>query len=72
MDEQYFWGRQLQQLGIAGSPLHAKNVTVDSLARALNAVLTCHSMKEKAQLIQQQMADHDGVQTAVKLLNRLK
>ncbi len=72
MDEQYFWGRQLQQLGVAGRILHAKHVNPDRLTLALHEVLQQPMFIEKAQRIGQQMSAHDGVQAAVQLLTNMQ
>lgn len=38
MDEQLFWARQLQNLGLAGAPLPAKTINAQSLAEAIKTV----------------------------------
>lgn len=38
MDEQLFWARQLQSLGLAGKPLPAKYVSTDTLAQAVQNI----------------------------------
>lgn len=68
MDEQLFWARQLQKLGLAGAPLSAKTIDAPSLAQAIQTVLTTQSMKEKSRLTSLCMQSHDGVALAVRLL----
>lgn len=70
MDEQLFWARQLQALGVAGKPLPAKSVTADALARAIAAMLSEPGYQEQARRIGRQIQTHDGVAEAVELLTR--
>ena len=68
MDEQLFWGRQLQNLGLAGKPLPAKTVTARVLANAITETLTQASRHSKAKQASLSMQAYDGVATAVELL----
>lgn len=69
MDEQLFWARQLQALGLAKNPLSAKNVTATSLAKAIRSVLDAKEMLNNAKQASQTMQSHHGVATAVHLLS---
>jgi UDP:flavonoid glycosyltransferase YjiC (YdhE family) len=69
MDEQLFWARQLQALGLAKNPLPAKNVTATSLAKAIRSVLDAKEMLNNAKQASQTMQSHNGVATAVHLLS---
>lgn len=68
MDEQLFWAKQLQALGLAGSPLPAKKVTAASLAKAIRTVLDSKLMQNNAKLAGQTMLSNDGVARAIQLL----
>jgi UDP:flavonoid glycosyltransferase YjiC (YdhE family) len=68
MDEQLFWARQLQNLGLAGDPLPAKTINAQLLAKAIQTVLNTQSMQEKSRLASLSMQSHDGVASAVRLL----
>ena len=68
MDEQLFWGRQLEHLGLAGKPLPAKRVTPKALAKALTRVLENGTYKQNAGLVSQAMLKQTGVDTAVCLI----
>ncbi len=68
MEEQLFWARQLQKLGLAGDPLSAKTINAQLLAKAIQAVLTTPSMQEKSRLASLALQSHDGVASAVRLL----
>lgn len=68
MDEQLFWARQLQKLGLAGAPLPAKTISAPSLAKTIKTVLVDKIMQEQARQAGQRMQTHDGVESAVRLL----
>lgn len=69
MDEQLFWAKQLQTLGLAGSPLPAKKVTAASLAKAIRTVLDSKVMQNNAKLAGQAMLSNNGVARAIQLLD---
>jgi UDP:flavonoid glycosyltransferase YjiC (YdhE family) len=68
MDEQLFWARQLQSLGLAGKPLPAKKVTAIALAKGIRTVLDSTSMRDNAKQASLAMQSNDGVAQAVQLL----
>lgn len=68
MDEQLFWGKQLQQLGIAPAPLPAKHATAAQLAARLTEVLQTASMRQQAQHMTAQMQQTQGVERAIALI----
>jgi len=68
MDEQHYWAKQLQALGLAGKPLPAKKVTAMSLATGIRAVLASIVMTEKAQQARLMMQKDQGVAKALQLI----
>lgn len=68
MDEQLFWARQLQALGLAGNPLPAKKVTAAALAEGIRTVLSSKTMQDNAKQASQSMQSNDGTARAVQLL----
>ncbi len=68
MDEQLFWARRLQSLGLAGNPLPAKKATPTALAMAIRTVLDSKIMLATAGQTSQTMQANDGVARAVQLL----
>jgi len=68
MDEQHYWAKQLQALGLAGKPLPAKKVTAMSLATGIRAVLASIVMTEKAQQARLMMQKGQGVAKALQLI----
>jgi UDP:flavonoid glycosyltransferase YjiC (YdhE family) len=68
MDEQLFWARQLQALGLAGKPLPAKKVTAAALAEGIQTVLDSKAMQSNAKQASLAMQGNDGVARAIQLL----
>jgi len=68
MDEQLFWARQLQALGLASKPLPANNVTAAALAEGIRTVLGSRTMQDNAKQASLAMQSNDGVARAIKLL----
>ena len=70
MNEQLFWAKQLQALGVAGKPLPAKKLTAKALAEGIKVVLSTVAMKEKAYQVSLTMQGHQGVMQAVRLIEQ--
>ncbi|MFI3155318.1 MAG: glycosyltransferase [Methylococcaceae bacterium] len=68
MDEQLFWARQLQSLGLAGKPLPAKKVTAAALAQGIRTVLESKPIRDNARQASLAMQNNDGVTRAIQLL----
>jgi sterol 3beta-glucosyltransferase len=68
MDEQLFWGCQLQQMGLAPSPLPVKNATAEKLAQRIKIVLASADMAHRAQQAKQSISPMQGVLNAVRLI----
>ena len=68
IDEQLFWGRQLQILGLAFAPIPARKVDASSLAKAIQKVLDSETLGNNAKSYSQKMQDHNGVATAASLI----
>ena len=71
MDEQLFWAKQLQALGLAGKPLPAKRVTPMTLAKGIRAVLNSVIMTKKAQKAGITMQADQGIAKALQLISEL-
>ncbi len=69
MDEQLFWGCQLQKIGLAGRPLASRKANPANLAERISAILSTESFKQAAESVARQMQSHDGVNEAVKLIS---
>lgn len=70
MDEQLFWGCQLQQLGIAGIPLPARTVNAKTLAVAITKVLNSPNMQTTASQLSKKLRSHNGVLQAVNFVEK--
>jgi UDP:flavonoid glycosyltransferase YjiC (YdhE family) len=68
MDEQLFWGCQLQTLGLAFTPLPARKANARSLAKAIQKVLDSEMLHNNAQDYSREMQGHNGVAEAVRLI----
>ncbi len=71
MDEQLFWGWQLQYLGLACKPLPARKATGKQLAKRIAMLLKSKKMRDNARQASLRMQQHDGVATAVELIQQL-
>lgn len=68
MEEQLFWAKQLQALGLAGKPLAAKKVTAAALAKGIRRVLASEPMQANAKQAGLAMQSNNGVARAIQLL----
>lgn len=68
MDEQLFWARQLQHLGLALQPLPAKRIDEKKLAHSLQSVLSAVEMSERAVQAGKILQKTEGVNNAVRLI----
>lgn len=66
--EQYFWGVELQRIGVAPQPIWLRTLTHTALAKAITEVLNNPRMTSKAQQIALSMKNEDGVSAAVNIL----
>ena len=68
MNEQLFWAKQLQALGLAGRPLPAKKVTAVALAKGIRVVLNSKEMANTAKQSGSVIQKNQGVAQAITLL----
>ena len=66
--DQFFWGAELQRLGVAGPKLIRKRLSAKRLAACITTSLASPEMAARAVAIGQAMAQENGVDVAVKLL----
>jgi UDP:flavonoid glycosyltransferase YjiC (YdhE family) len=66
--DQFFWGAELEKMGVAGKTLRRKGLKATDLARQIKRVLSQPAMEERAGNLAQRMAHEDGVATAVRLI----
>jgi UDP:flavonoid glycosyltransferase YjiC (YdhE family) len=70
MNEQLFWGKQLQRSGLAPAPLHAKHATAEKLAKRINTAIHSSDMAKRAQQAKQEISPTQGVLNAVALIEK--
>ncbi|MGR8934416.1 MAG: glycosyltransferase [Gammaproteobacteria bacterium] len=68
MDEQLYWARRLQKLGIAVKPLAIHKISIVELASRIRNVLDSPAMHEKAQTYGKLMQKRQGSREAVRLI----
>jgi sterol 3beta-glucosyltransferase len=68
IDEQLFWGHQLQTLGLAFAPLPARKVNALSLGKALQNVLGSETLSNNAKSYSRKMLEHNGAANAVNMI----
>ena len=66
--DQFFWGAELERLGVAGPTRKRKGLDAASLAKSLRQVLTTPGMTMKAAALGAAMADEDGLGRAISLI----
>ena len=70
MDEQLFWAKSLEQLGLAASPLAAKNATAPLIASRIKTILSSNSYLENAKKAGSIIINRQGVSNAVDLIEK--
>lgn len=70
MDEQLFWGHQLQRSGLAPAPLPAKHATAEKLAERIKTAINSVAMAKRAQHAKQTISPAQGVINAVALIEK--
>lgn len=66
--DQWFWGRELNRLGVAARPLAVKTLAAGHLAGQITSVLADARMGRRAQEFSMSMKREDGVASAVRLV----
>ncbi len=66
--DQFFWGAELERLGVAGRTLRRTGLKATALAREIKRVLREPGMTERAGKLALEMEQEDGVGTAVELI----
>jgi UDP:flavonoid glycosyltransferase YjiC (YdhE family) len=70
MSDQFFWGSELERLGVAGTTLKRRGLKAERLAAEIARVLAQAAMASRARALGERMALEDGVATAVNLIGR--
>jgi len=68
MADQFFWGSELERLGVAGSTQNRKGLTADLLAKSVRQVLASPEMATRAAALGAAMSRENGLDAAVGLI----
>ena len=68
VSDQFFWGSELERLGVGGQTLRRKGLTSRQLSNAIIRVLRRPDMEQRAICIGSLMSQEDGVTTAIQLI----
>jgi sterol 3beta-glucosyltransferase len=68
--DQPFWGRQVHTLGAGPQPIPPHRLTADLLAGSICAILEDADMRNRSAEIGRMIQEEDGVQEAVKIIDR--
>jgi UDP:flavonoid glycosyltransferase YjiC (YdhE family) len=66
--DQFFWGAQLERLGVAGRSLQRRGLLAAGLAKSIIEVRQSPAMARRAALLGRTMSAEDGVQVAVQTI----
>ena len=66
--DQPFWGQRVADLGVGTTPIPRKQLTVESLAKAIGQVVTDRSMRQRAADLGAKIQAEDGIANAVALI----
>jgi len=73
MADQFFWGSELERLGVAASTQKRKSLTAERLTKAIQVLLSKPEMAKQASLLGRAMTQETGVENAVRSIEaRLK
>jgi len=67
--DQPFWGKRIQAIGAGPKPILVKNLSVEKLTRAM-AEAESDAVRERAQVIGQEIRSEDGIGNALKLIGK--
>lgn len=71
VSDQFFWGSELERLGVGGKTFHRKGLTSKQLSNGIIRVLGRPEMEQRAVSIGERMSNEDGVATAIQLIEGL-
>lgn len=66
--DQFYWGQQVQQLGVGPAPIPRNNLTAERLAHAIRQAVTDEAMRQHSVDIGSKIQAEDGVTRAVEII----
>jgi UDP:flavonoid glycosyltransferase YjiC (YdhE family) len=70
VSDQFFWGSELERLGVGGKTLKRKGLSATALATGIRDVLRNPEMASRAATLGGRMAEEDGVATAIRFIEK--
>jgi len=70
VSDQFFWGAELERLGVAGKTLKRKGLNARKLAAGVAQVMASPNMVSGSTALGRRMAEENGVATAIDLIER--
>ena len=70
VSDQFFWGSELERLGVGGTTLRRKGLNPRQLARGISHVLAKPILTERAIDLGKRMSEEGGVATAIHLIEK--
>ncbi len=68
--DQPFWGARIKAMGLGPEPIPQKDLTPERLAHAIRTAVSDSSMKQKAHLTGEAIRAENGVENAVKIIQK--
>ena len=65
MSDQFFWGQELERMGVAGPTQRRKGLSAPKLRNAIRATLDNPSLAPNAKLLGESMSKENGVESAI-------
>jgi UDP:flavonoid glycosyltransferase YjiC (YdhE family) len=69
--DQPFWGKRVRALGVGPEPIPRKNLTAESLARAIHSAVTQPEIRQRAARLGEAIRAEDGVGRAVNIVKQI-
>lgn len=69
LGDQFYWGRQLHQLGISPKPINFNKLTSEKLANLIKSAANDENMIRNAKELGEKISKEDGVENAVAIIN---
>jgi UDP:flavonoid glycosyltransferase YjiC (YdhE family) len=68
VSDQFFWGQELERMGVAGPTQRRKGLSADKLRNAIRATLDNPSLAPNAKLLGESMSKENGVESAIRAI----
>lgn len=70
-NDQPFWGKRVEELGVGPTPIPHKRLSADNLAQAMRQAITDQTMRRNASALGEKICAEDGVGSAVRIIERV-